>query len=708
MRALLDAGADINGQVTFSDGTNADTALTAACGEGHAATADALLETGQASRPGTRGERPTTPADYHGNVYSDAESDDEVVEFQPFALQQRDYPIFERVQKLVGILRSSTETVTVLCLVHLLDSELEKETAQLAILEGGGLDVLINLLTVHYSRPQLAALKVLWRIMESPRMKTCLEGLDGVAPLCELCSSGSDAVKTLAADTLAKVCTNPRNRRAVRRHGAIPYLVSLLDVSAALPESNPLPLLEAGARALYVLAGSRKNQLAIRAASVAPLLAAILTDADAAQPQLAGLGPLDTLLVPVVGVLERCGGDASFRAEVRSLGLIPYVVELLSSGNLALRTQAASALFRLAADEETQGQVSEAGLVALVALLATDDEHLLESVTGCVWKLASKMENVALLARRGAISTLVAHVSHPNEAVVINAVGALTKAAASPPVRKTIHDAGGIAVLVDKLKETNEQLLINASQCLGACAIHPPCLKVILDEEVDGVKYLWSLLKKKSAAVVESAAWSIASCISSGAVSGHLINQFVGGLELIVGLLKVPDDNVRAGVCAVIAQIAKNRDNLAVITDHGVIWLLSDLTPTSNDHLRQYLAEAIAECCSWGSNGVGFGQAGAVRPLVGYLASRDPDVHRATARALHQLSFHAANCLQMHDEGVVPPLLNLIGSPDTSLSEAAAGALANIRALALANERAAHNDPDAVPGPTSSYPDDGV
>ena len=43
VRALLDAGADINGQLTFSDGTTGDTALVEACFCGHAAMADALL-----------------------------------------------------------------------------------------------------------------------------------------------------------------------------------------------------------------------------------------------------------------------------------------------------------------------------------------------------------------------------------------------------------------------------------------------------------------------------------------------------------------------------------------------------------------------------------------------------------------------------------------------------------------------------------------
>ena len=75
-----------------------------------------------------------------------------------------------------------------------------------------------------------------------------------------------------------------------------------------------------------------------------------------------------------------------------------------------------------------------------------------------------------------------------------------------------------------------------------------------------------------------------------------------------------------------------------MITDHGVVPMLAKLTNTRSDKLRQHLAEAIARCCRWGNNRVAFGTAGAVAPLVKYLRSVDEEVHRATARALHQLS----------------------------------------------------------------------
>lgn len=56
-----------------------------------------------------------------------------------------------------------------------------------------------------------------------------------------------------------------------------------------------------------------------------------------------------------------------------------------------------------------------------------------------------------------------------------------------------------------------------------------------------------------------------------------MVRSFVGGLELIVSLLKSKDVEVLASICAAIAEIAKDEENLAVITDHSVVKLLSGL-----------------------------------------------------------------------------------------------------------------------------------
>lgn len=56
-----------------------------------------------------------------------------------------------------------------------------------------------------------------------------------------------------------------------------------------------------------------------------------------------------------------------------------------------------------------------------------------------------------------------------------------------------------------------------------------------------------------------------------------MVRSLVGGLELIVNLLKSTNNEVLASVCAAIAKIAKDKENLAVLTDHGVVPLLAKL-----------------------------------------------------------------------------------------------------------------------------------
>ena len=68
-----------------------------------------------------------------------------------------------------------------------------------------------------------------------------------------------------------------------------------------------------------------------------------------------------------------------------------------------------------------------------------------------------------------------------------------------------------------------------------------------------------------------------------------MVRSLVGGLELIVNLLKSTNNEVLASICAAIAKIAIDKENLAVLTDHGVVLLLAKLTNTVSTphHWRQ-------------------------------------------------------------------------------------------------------------------------
>ncbi|KAG2458461.1 ARMC4 protein, partial [Polypterus senegalus] len=587
-----------------------------------------------------------------------------------------------QIQKLVKYLKGGNQTATVIALCSMRDFNLAQETCQLAIRDVGGLEVLINLLDTDEIKCKIGSLKILKEISRNSQIRRAIAGFGGLQMMVNILDSPEKKLKCLAAETIANVAKFRRARRTVRKHGGIKRLVGLLDCvpsdSANLtPEQEKdIEVARCGALALWSCSKSTRNKEAIRKAGGIPLLARLLKS------------PHENMLIPVVGTLQECASEQSYRTAIQSEKMIEDLVKNLSRDNQELQMHCASAIFKCAEEKETRELVRQFdGLKPLVTLLSmSENKQLLAAATGAIWKCSISLENVAKFQEYKAIDLLVGLLTDQPEEVLVNVVGALGECAQEQSNRAIIRKCGGIQPLVSLLTGTNQALLINVTKAVGACAIDPENMTII--DRMDGLRLLWSLFKNPNPDVQASAAWAICPCIENSKDAGEVVRSFVGGLELIVNLLKSDNKEVLASVCAAIAKIAKDEENLAVITDHGVVPMLAKLTKTTDDKLRRYLAEAIGNCCMWGSNRMSFGETGAVAPLVHYLKSSDAMVHQATSVALFQLSKDANNCITMHENGAVKLLLGLVGSTDEVLQEAAAGCVANIRRLALANEKA--------------------
>ncbi|KAM9462528.1 outer dynein arm-docking complex subunit 2 [Clarias gariepinus] len=613
---------------------------------------------------------------------SSSESDDDEEQTERRGESHADVPSeYWHIQKLVKYLKGGNQTATVIALCSMRDCNLAQEACQLAIRDVGGLEVLINLLDTDELKCKIGSLKILKEISQSSQIRRAIADLGGLQTMVSILDSPDKELKCLAAETIANVARFRRARRTVRQHGGIRRLVELLD---CVPDSTTLSpeqekdveVARCGALALWSCSKSSRNKEAIRKAGGIPLLARLLKS------------PQKNVLIPVVGTLQECASERSYRIAIQSEGMIEDLVRNLSCDNQELQMHCASAIFKCAEDKQTRDLVRQYnGLQSLATLLKrADNKQLLAATTGAIWKCSISMENVAKFEEYKVLQMLVDLLSDQPEEVLVNVVGALGECAQRPINRTTIRKSNGIPPLVSLLTGTNQALLVNVTRAVGACATDRENMAII--DRLDGVRLLWSLLKNPNPVVQASAAWAICPCIENAKDAGELVRSFVGGLELIVNLLKSPNAEVLASVCAALSKIAKDEENLAVITDHGVVPMLSNLTNTSDDKLRRYLSEAIARCCMWGSNCAAFGEAGAVAPLVRYLSSKDPKVHQATAQALFQLSRDPNNCITMHQSGVVKLLLGMMGSTDEMLQEAAASCVANIRRLALANEKA--------------------
>ncbi|XP_018414241.1 PREDICTED: armadillo repeat-containing protein 4 [Nanorana parkeri] len=617
--------------------------------------------------------------------FSESSTESEEDEEQPERRQEgsTDLPSeYWQIQKLVKYLKGGNQTATVIALCSMRDFNLAHETCQLAIRDVGGLELLINLLDTEEIKCMIGSLKILKEISHNSQIRSAIADLGGLQIMVNILDCQDKDLKCLAAETIANVSKFRRARRTVRQHGGIKRLVGLLDC-VPMRSSNLTPEQEkdievacCGALALWSCSKSTRNKEAIRKAGGIPLLARLLKS------------PHSNMLIPVVGTLQECASEPSYRLAIKTEKMIEDLVKNLNSENQELQMNCASAIFKCAEDEETRDLVRQYGGLQPLAMLLNkfDNKELLAAVTGAIWKCSISRDNVTKFQEIKVIETLVTLLTDQPEEVLINVVGALGECAQEPDNRAIIRKCGGINPLVNLLTSTNQALLVNVTKAVGACASEPDNMAVI--DRLDGVRLLWSLLKNPHPDVQASAAWAICPCIENTKDAGEMVRSFVGGLELIVNLLKSENKEVLASVCAAITNIAKDDENLAVITDHGVVPLLSALANTTDDKLRRHLAEAISRCCTWGHNRVAFGEANAVAPLVRYLKSDDPSVHRATAQALYQLSEDANNCITMHENGAVKLLIGMVGSTDGVLQEASAGCIANIRRLALANEKA--------------------
>ncbi|XP_064087331.1 outer dynein arm-docking complex subunit 2-like [Macrobrachium nipponense] len=310
------------------------------------------------------------------------------------------------------------------------------------------------------------------------------------------------------------------------------------------------------------------------------------------------------------------------------------------------------------------------------------DSELLEAVSEAIWHVSMIPEHVPALKDLTTVPVLVALLHHDDEKVLTNVVGALGEASCDQECCMILLRGGGVTTLIQLLRRTSDKLLLNVTRALGSCAADNDALDALLQQ--DGLRLLWSHLKNPNCRVQASAANAICTCLQRETEElAEVVRSLVGGIELLVSLLESDSEAVLSAVCAAIAKIAQDPQNLAIMTDYGAVTSLSKLAVRENDSLRPYLAEAIAACCVSRETGLLFGQAGAVAPLVQYLETDDSKIRRPTCRALHRLSLEPENCVTLHQSGAVPLLLEMLGSEDEVVQEAAADCLRNIRLLAL-------------------------
>ncbi|XP_071535550.1 uncharacterized protein [Panulirus ornatus] len=204
------------------------------------------------------------------------------------------------------------------------------------------------------------------------------------------------------------------------------------------------------------------------------------------------------------------------------------------------------------------------------------DSELLEAVSEAIWHVSLLPGHVSAVKNLTAVPVLVALLHHNDEKVLTNVVGALGELASDPECCMTLLRGGGVTTVIQLLRRTSDKLLLNVTRALGSCAADEEALSALLQQ--DGLRLLWSHLKNPNCRVQASAANAICTCLQQESEGlAEVVRSLVGGIELLVSLLESESESVLSAVCAAIARIARDPQNLAIMTDYGAVTSLSRL-----------------------------------------------------------------------------------------------------------------------------------
>ncbi|RNF11377.1 vacuolar protein 8 [Trypanosoma rangeli] len=181
---------------------------------------------------------------------------------------------------------------------------------------------------------------------------------------------------------------------------------------------------------------------------------------------------LERALVLLWNLIARNVDEEKVRDEVRRLGGLRAVLDLLYTDSIPILENAAMTIGYITRDEASKVEIRESGgLEKITATLRHPYESIQTKMAGAIWNCASNAENRTYLRHIGCIPALLELVSSPYEFVQENAAGALWNLSVDPENKAQIVEYGGIVELAQLIAKSSSVTVVeNASGTLWNCS----------------------------------------------------------------------------------------------------------------------------------------------------------------------------------------------------------------------------------------------
>ncbi|GET91342.1 hypothetical protein, conserved [Leishmania tarentolae] len=198
--------------------------------------------------------------------------------------------------------------------------------------------------------------------------------------------------------------------------------------------------------------------------------------------------------------------DASIRSQVRELGGLRAVLDLLYTDSLPILENVSMVIGYITREDASKKEIREiGGLEKITATLRHPSDSIKTKMAGAVWNCASNADNRKHLRELGAIPALLELLRSPiaaamdnstYEFVRENAAGALWNLSVEAESKLQIIEYGGVPVLLEVMSSSNSVAVVeNASGTLWNCSATAEARPIL--RKAGGIPVLFSLLNHR-------------------------------------------------------------------------------------------------------------------------------------------------------------------------------------------------------------------
>lgn len=618
---------------------------------------------------------------------SSSESDDleDIFKESP-NFENYDYPNdYWMFQKSIKYLKYGKPIITALAFITSIDLDFQDPIMLKSLHHHTVLEILLNVLNSSDKRVQLISLRFLKKLSSIRSLRQKIVYLGGIEEMVTLLEEPQIDLNKEAAKTIAKVADFHKAWRAVRLSGGIALLANLMYVPKTLlqeAEENlskqliaVIKAAEAAAETLFAVCQCRKNQ---REFLLSGALRGCQNILKTSHVRLAAV---------TLQLVQLCASQKIVRLAVKKSAMLEDFHAHFYSDDQKLMQAAAQAAYVCAKGEESKKFFGKPNFVDKLFEIIQhsafhSDEKFMIAISGALWKSAENETNAKRLQSLNAAPFLVQILRTQTVIVQEHIVACLNCCMTNPQMRTTVRKNNGIDTLVGLLCTIHQPLIMHLNKAFAIVSEDKECLAIIV--KYNALRLIWSHLKNKDPSVVANTAWQLTAILKNFENSAAYIRSLVGGVQLLIDLLRSKHTRVLTPICALVVVLCKEEENLRILTDYEVVKRLSRLTSTKCQRLRYHLCMAITACCSYGENRHEFARRKIVFPIIKILKSKSPVVAGAATHALSELAWIPQWCAVMYNtSGVYAILLRQMKDRNQSVQERAADIIQKMRLFAL-------------------------